>query len=365
MGGDARIVSMDQKPLAPAVIVAPPLKRSRRTSGGFTLRDIAKLANVAPITASRALNYPDTVSAGTLQRVREAVERTGYVPNLLAGGLASKKSRLVAAVVPTITGSVFLEMIQSLTDTLAASGYQLMLGQSGYEDSREDALLEAIIGRRPDGVVLTGMMRSAQGRRRLQASGIPVVETWDLTPTPIDMLVGFSHEKIGIAVADYLHARGRRRVATISANDERAVRRNKEFSHAALRLGMAAPGATVVPTCIVPAPTTLGSGRSGLRDLLARDPDIDALFCSSDMMALGVIMEAQAQGIRIPEQLAVVGLGDQAFSRDLHPALTSVRIDGTAIGSTAGRFIIARSEGRVVEEKVCDVGFTIVERAST
>jgi len=125
------------------------------------------------------------------------------VPNLLAGGLASTRSRLVAAVVPTISGPVFLETIQSLTEALAERGYQLMLGQAGYAGSREDALLEAIIGRRPDGIVLTGIMHSAEGRKRLLAAGIPVVETWDLTPTPIDMLVGFSHVEVGRAVAGF------------------------------------------------------------------------------------------------------------------------------------------------------------------
>ncbi|MBQ1767427.1 MAG: LacI family DNA-binding transcriptional regulator, partial [Aquincola sp.] len=164
-------------------------KRSRRRSGAVTLHDVARLAEVAPITASRALNTPDRVSPEVLQRVTDAVRRTGYVPNLLAGGLASTRSRLVAAVVPTIAGPVFLQTIQSLTAALEAHGYQLMLGQTGYVDSREDALLEAIIGRRPDGIVLTGIMHSAHGRQRLLAAGIPVVETWDLTPTPIDMLV--------------------------------------------------------------------------------------------------------------------------------------------------------------------------------
>lgn len=337
--------------------------RSRRGSGGLTLRDVAKLAGVAPITASRALNTPDAVSPAILARVRDAVERTGYVPNMLAGGLASKKSRLVAAVVPTISGSVFLEMVQSLTEVLAQSGYQLMLGQTGYENSREDALLEAIIGRRPDGVVLTGIMRSAQGRRRLLASGIPVVETWDLTPTPIDMLVGFSHSQIGVAVADFLHRKGRKRVATIGGSDERATRRHQAFADAAVRLGMSA-GANTVPNCLVPAPTTVGSGREALRTLLASDPDIDAVYCSSDLLALGVMTEAQAQGIAVPGQLAVVGFGDLGFSRDLHPALTTVRIDGTAIGSTAARFIIERAESRVVAEPVCDVGFSIIERDS-
>lgn len=342
-----------------------PAVRSRRKSGGLTLSDVARIADVAPITASRALKSPDLVSPAVLQRVRDAVEKTGYVPNLLAGGLASTKSKLVAAVVPTITGAVFLEMVQSLTSSLAASGYQLMLGQSGYENSREDALLEAIIGRRPDGIVLTGIMRSPLAKRRLQVSGIPVVETWDLTSTPIDMLVGFSHDKIGIAVAEFLHARGRRKVATISANDDRAVRRNKGFSDTAKSLGMLDAGSSEVPSCIVPAPTTLGSGRSGLRSLLKDHPNIDAIFCSSDMLALGVIIEAQALGIAIPGQLAVIGLGDLSFSCDLHPALTSVRIDGSAIGSIAADFIIQRADGKVISDPVRDIGFSIIERDST
>jgi LacI family gluconate utilization system Gnt-I transcriptional repressor len=285
---------------------------------------------------------------------------------MLAGGLASKKSRLVAAVVPTITGSVFLEMVQALTETLAASGYQLMLGQSGYENSREDALLEAIIGRRPDGVVLTGIMRSEHGRRRLMASGIPVVETWDLSPSPIDMLVGFSHEKIGKSVAEYLHRRGRRTLATISANDDRAIRRNKAFADRVLALQpeLVDRGGEV-PTWTVAAPTTLGSGRAGLRALLAKNSEVDAIFCSSDMMALGVLLEAHACGIKVPEQLAVIGLGDQSFARDTYPPLSTVRIDGTAIGSMAAHYIIRRSEGRPVPEPVYDVGFIVVERGTT
>jgi LacI family gluconate utilization system Gnt-I transcriptional repressor len=292
------------------------------------------------------------------------MKRTGYVPNMLAGGLASRKSRLVAAVVPTIAGPVFQEMVQALTEELAACGYQLMLGQSGYENSREDALLDAIIGRRPDGVVLTGIMHSASGRQRLLASGIPVVETWDLTPTPIDMLVGFSHEAIGRAVAEFLHARGRRRVASISGEDERAVRRNRAFSDAACRLGLSSPKAGEVPTVSVPAPTTLASGRLGLARLLESQPDLDAVFCSSDLLALGVLVEAQARGIEVPRRLAVIGLGDMQFSKDLHPALTTVRIDGTAIGRTAARLVIARSEGKPVPQKVYDLGFSIVERDS-
>jgi len=343
---------------------AEPRRRgSRKSAGGITLRDVAQLAGVAPITASRALNTPSAVSPKVLQKVREAVEKTGYVPNLLAGGLASNKSRLVAVVVPTVIGPVFQEIVHTLTETLAAAGYQVMLGQSGYENSREDALLEAIIGRRPDGVVLTGIMRSAEARRRLLASGIPVVETWDLTPTPIDMLVGFSHEQIGREVARYLHGIGRRQVAVVGGRDERSQRRMNAFAQQAQALGMHA-GDAPIPMHHVVAPTTLGQGRNGLADLLQRQPDIDAVFCSSDLLALGVMIEAQSRGISIPGQLAVVGFGDLEFSRDLQPKLTTVRIDGTGIGQRAARFIIDRAAGIEVAERIVDVGFTIIHRES-
>jgi len=335
-------------------------RRSRRGSGAVTLHDVAKLAGVAPITASRAINTPEQVSVEVRKKVQEAVARTGYVPNLLAGGLASTRSRLVAAVVPTIAGPVFLSTVQSLTEALAERGYQLMLGQAGYAGSREDALLEAIIGRRPDGIVLTGIMHSAEGRRRLLASGIPVVETWDLTPTPLDMLVGFSHVDVGRKVAEFLHAKGRRQLALVAGDDERARRRQEAFRSAARALG-----AGDVRTVVVPAPTTLRSGRNALAELL-RDSsgNIDAIFCSSDLLALGVLTEAQSRGISVPGQLAVVGFGDLEFAADLHPALTTVHINGGAIGRQADQFIVERAEGRTVTQRVIDIGFSIVDRES-
>ncbi len=389
-------------------------RRARRGSGAVTLHDVARLAGVAPITASRAINTPAQVSDDVRQRVADAVAKTGYVPNLLAGGLASTRSRLVAAIVPTIIGPVFTPTIAALTQALAAEGYQLMLGQSGYPSAdggnREDPLLEAIIGRRPDGLVVAGVMHSAQGRQRLLAAGIPVVETWDLTTTPIDMLVGFSHDEVGRAVTNYLHARGHRRLACIAGSDERAARRARAFAAAAQ--GLRLPEVTVVT---VPAPTTLRAGREALGNLLmlrsevadrstkrrslvaarsslsleakvkaevragtsassaraagtktadASVATVDAVFCSSDLLALGVLTEARARGLDIPRDMAVVGFGDLDFAADTLPALTTVRIDGQAIGRQAARFIVERAQGRAVEPRVVDIGFSIVERDS-
>ena len=346
----------------------PVSRAARRNSGGITLRDVAKLAGVSAITASRALNTPDKVSPAALARIRAAVADTGYVPNLLAGGLASNRSRLVAAVVPAIAGSVFMETIQALTDELASAGFQLMLGQSGYRNSREDALLDAIIGRRPDGIVLTGVMRSTEGRRRLLASGIPVVETWDLTPAPIDMLVGFSHEKAGAAVAAYLHGKGYRHCAIVTADDHRASLRRSGFA-ARWRAFSASAGVKLarleaVPVWTVAAPSTLAAGRAALTGLLAQHPRLDAIWCSSDVLAHGVITEAHARGLQVPKDLAVHGFGDLAFAAHIHPALTTVRIDGTAIGREAARCLIERSNGTRTGPNVRDIGFSIIERAS-
>src|SRR5262245_600508 len=129
-------------------------RRRRRGTGNIRLTDIAKIARVAPITVSRVINTPDTVSAETLRRVRDAIDRTGYVPNWLAGGPASTKSTLVAAVVPSVTSPVSQDTIAALIDSLEPAGYQLMLGQSGYSYSHEHELLDPILGRRPDGIVL-------------------------------------------------------------------------------------------------------------------------------------------------------------------------------------------------------------------
>lgn len=335
-------------------------RRARRGSGAITLRDVAKLAGVAPITASRVLNTPEQVSSDVRQKVLDAVQRTGYVPNRMAGGLASSRSRLIAAVVPSTVMSVFMPTIEALNDTLFDAGYQLMLGQSSYSASREESLLEAIIGRRPDGIFLTGILHPGLGRTRLMASGIPVVETWDLTPTPIDMLVGFSHADIGREVARFLMGKGRRKLALIRAEDERADRRASAFTDAVVRAGLG-PVAVVN----VGASRSLLSGREALGQLLAQAPEVDAVFCSSDLLALGVLTEARVRGIAIPDQLAIMGFGDVPFAADMAPALSTVHINGVDIGRLAARYLIDRAEGREVAQRVVDVGFSIVERETS
>ena len=335
------------------------LKKSRRSSGAITLRDVAKLAGVAPITASRALNTPNLVSPDVLKRVQDAVEKTGYVPNRMAGGLASSRSRLIAAVVPSTVVSVFMGTIEALNGSLFDAGYQLMLGQSGYSAEREEALLEAIIGRRPDGIFLSGIMPPGRGRTRLVSSGIPVIESWDLTPTPIDMLIGFSHADIGKDAANYLINKGYSRFAVVRAEDERANRRITAFREEILMKGLAQ-----VFEVNVGAERSLKRGREALNEILINLPDVDAVFCSSDLLALGVLTEARARKLAIPEEIAVMGFGDVPFVSDMVPSLTTVRINGEQIGAMAAQFLIDRAENRPVANTIVNVGYSIIERES-
>ncbi|MDB5857570.1 MAG: GntR family transcriptional regulator [Ramlibacter sp.] len=314
------------------------------------------------MSASRALNTPAQVSEEILGRVQEAVNATGYVRNRLAGALASRRSRLVAALVPNVAGPVFQDLIQALIAALGSAGYQLILAQSGYGELPEE-LLDAVLGQRPDGLVLAGVVPSARGRERLKSAGIPVVETWDMVPAPLDMVVGFSHEKIAAAVAAYLIAAGHRHLAFVGGNHARARRRARSFVAAALdKRRPASRRAAAVVVEAVAAPADVRSGRDALARILAQQPKTDAVFCSSDLLALGVVTEAQARGLRVPDDLAVVGFGDLQFAGDILPALTTVRIDSAAIGETAARFIVARAEGRDVAARTVDTGFSIIQR---
>lgn len=321
-----------------------------------TLHDVAREAGVSLMTASRALSNPGLVSAKTIARVHQAVEATGYIPNLLAGGLKSKRSLMVAALVPAISVAQFLPTVQALTETLAAAGYQLILGQSGYDHAREEALLNTMISRRPDAIVVTGLVHSPAARARLARLGIPVVETWDLSDRPIDMLVGFSHLEVGSAIAGFFLGKGWQRLGVATGYDHRASVRRRGFVSTLGR---------DVPTAVVPAPSNLALGRQALGELLRQDPALQAVYCSSDQLAQGVLVEAQARGLRVPQDLAVCGFGDADFAAHLEPTLTTVLIDGAEIGRLAAQLIVDRCRGQSVEPRVIDLGFRIVERRST
>lgn len=332
-------------------------RRTRQGSQSVTLESVAKLAGVAPTTVSRALNYPDKVAQKTRDRINQVIMQTGYVPNLLAGGLASNKSRLIAVVVPSLVNVVYAETVQHFAKRVKEAGYQVLQGEVGYDLEEEEQLVTAVLSRRPDAIFLTGIHHSNNCRQKLLAANIPIVETWDVTPTPLDIVVGFSQDGVGKKAANFFYEKGYRNFAIVSAEDHRAILRNKSFKKA-----LAAKGILDVPTSVVPGISNLKLGRQGAAKLLDEGLRGALIFCSSDTLAHGVLTEVQSRGLSVPDDVAIVGFGDQNFAAYTYPALTTVRIDRATMGRLSADALLNRINNQPVPKKMVDVGFEIVVR---
>lgn len=340
---------------APAISSAP----AKNTPVKIT--DVAAAAGVAPMTVSRVINTPDRVSPETTARVREAIDRLGYVPNLIAGGLSSRKSRMVAAIVPTIAHPMFASVVQSFSDSMRHAGYQVMLSICGYGDTDDESLFRALLGRRPDALLITGSGYSPTAWQMLIEAHIPVVEIWDVSNRPIDMMIGFDHAQVGAEVAAFFLAKGHERFAVLTARDSRALTRARGFTDAVTKAG-----GTVVLDQQMPAPSTIGAGREGLRALIPFLDQRCALLCSSDLMAFGVVTEARVQGVPVPEHLAVCGFGNFELSAMNEPPITTVSLEGVSTGRSAAAFLLRRLAGEAPRDADrVQVPFGIIERATT
>ena len=323
---------------------------------------MAELAGVSAITVSRVLRTPALVAEETRRRVEDAVDRLGYVPNLAAGTLASLKSRLVAAIVPTLRSSVYADTIQGLSDELSTAGYHLMVGYSGYSADLELSVLRAFMGRQPDAIVLTGVEHSPALRRLLRRRKVPTVEIWDLVDDPIDVAVGFDNVAAGACVADHLAKAGVRRPAVLGsdpAREARAAKRFAGFRSRCLALGLRAPVAEPLLDGMSPE-----EAEAGFRCLVARAPDIDGLFCLNDTLAIAAVMEARRLSIAVPGRMRIAGFGDFDLAAHVAPRLTTVRVPGYEIGRRAAQRLFERVDGGRRGARVEDLAFELVVRES-
>lgn len=323
------------------------------------MSDVAEAAGVALATVSRALNEPDKVAPETRAQVEAAVRKLGYVPDRTASSLASSRSRIVGAIVPTLANVWFAETMEGLAAELGHAGYQLMLAQSSYVPRAEAGLIDAFLGRRVDALVVTGALRDTAARARLRQMGLPVVETWDLPPKPVDMAVGFSNEQVGEEVARRLVKAGRRRIAYLGADEQRS-----QMRRAGLERELRGAGLSLVAAEYVPPPSSIALGRELMARVAATHPKVDAVFCGNDFIAIGAMMWARAQGWEIPGRLAVVGFSDLPIAEATWPALTTVKVRGAEMGRRAGEMLLARLRGEIPPRKVVDIGFEFVERAT-
>lgn len=325
-----------------------------------TLTDIARMLDVSTSTVSRALSTPGRVSKETRERVEAAAAKIGFVPNLLAGSLASNRNHIIAFVVPTFSLVMFHESVHRLVNRLSAEGYRALLMYGGRSSEELDKVMLEVLSLRPDAVVIIGVNLSEVSRQRLTRSRLPVLEVWDMPEDPIDMVVGFSHKQVGRAIGEFLLQHKYTRPLLVWGTGVRAVAMQEALSYVFVQNGYPAP--KVRPGKFPPDFT---DGREALRTALASGSAPNAIVCLSDWAAHGALFEARHNNLRVPEDIAIIGFGDLDFASQLEPSLTSVHIEQELLANTAAEALLQRLRGQGPQQRVVNIGARLVERQST
>lgn len=334
-------------------------KRPQSSAKHPTLDDVAKMVGVSASTVSRAMSSPARVSERTRERIEAAVAKIGFVPNLMAGGLAANRNHIIAFVVPTIPLMMFNESVQLLVSKLSDAGYRALLLYGRRTRAEMDKVMLDVLSLRPDGVILLGTDLSDESRERLSRRRLPVLEVWDMPDDPIDMVVGFSHKQVGRTIGQYLLQRGYRKPLLVWGTGSRAVRMQDALSYEYVHAGLAPPA---VRACKFPPDFT--DGREAMREALASETRRDVIVCLSDWAAHGALIEARHQKQRVPQDIAVMGFGDLDFSSQLEPALTTVRINQADLANAAIESLLQRLNGSTPARPVVNIEATLVQRES-
>ncbi|WFU49926.1 LacI family DNA-binding transcriptional regulator [Sinorhizobium terangae] len=335
-------------------------KEASRATGRPTLAEVAQLAGVSQITASRALRDVPTVDPVLASKVREASKALGYVPNPAARALASARSQSVVVLVPALSNQLFVETLEAIHTVLRPRGYDVLIGNFHYSREEEEELIRNYLAIQPCGILLTCFDRTDASLRLLEANKIPCVHMMELTKAEDVYSVGFSQEDAGAAVARHFLARGRRRLAYVAAQlDARVIRRGEGFKRALAEAGVDAL------ELAVPGPSSVGLGGELFDKLLRQHPDVDGIFFCNDDLAHGAIFEAQRQGISVPGRVAFVGFNDLSISAQIVPRLTSIRTPREDVGKHAAHLMLALLAGAEVRGRMIDLGFELVVRESS
>ncbi|MEE4889579.1 LacI family DNA-binding transcriptional regulator [Pseudomonas alliivorans] len=340
--------------------------RKRRGAGRVTINAVAKQAGVSAITVSRYFNQPEQVSSELRERISTAVGALGYVPNLVAGGLASARSRVVAMVIPNISGPIFANTIQGFSDTLSRHGFQLLLASSYFSVEQEESAVRAFLGWSPAALVLTSRFHSDATEKMIQQAYIPVIETWDHQPERSPIQIGFSHYEVGVTAAQYLHGKGYRRIAFVEnsiAGDFSAQERRDGYVATLETLGLK-PWVFVPDAGLAP----FEAGRQAMDVLMNQPLQPDAIFFANDNLAAGGLLTSQRIGLQTPRDCAVMGFGGYAFAQMMMPSLTTIKPPALQIGVLAAQRVLESLGVLPVEGEIQRLNLLaceLVEREST
>lgn len=324
-----------------------------------TLDDVADHAGVSTATVSRYLNNPSVVALTTAERIKSAIAATGYIPNLLAGGLASSKSKMVAVLIPHLTDSMFNDTIEAMVDELSAAGTTVMLGLTGVSATRTEELIRAALSRRVDAIISSGPITPGIEEMVRRSSSL-FIQIWELPEKPLGLAVGFSHLDAGRDVARFVLSRGYRRPHVVTAEGTRARMRRDGFMEEWRSSGASG----LVTETSVDIPSRFGHARRLFADMRRLPEMPDIVVCGSDYLAQGLIVEAHAAGLRVPDNLAVIGFGNSSIAGDMRPTITTVDIDGARIAREAIAVLRRHGAGENLRGQSIDVGFRLIARES-
>ena len=335
------------------------------TNRKVTLKDVSRAAGLSLITVSRALRHPETVHADTRARIQQTIADLGYVPNLAARSLVSRRSDMIGVVVPILASSLFADFVQGVTKSLDAHGLRMLLAVSNWSPEKEEDAVRTFIARQADAIILTGFSHTETTRRLLGQYGGPVVEAWNVSDDVIDSAVGFDNYAAAAEMTRYLIDKGYSEIVMVggaSRNNDQAADRTRGFIDA-----MRGAGREVGPDTIVEFdnPATIESGGPLIRKLLARTRKPDAVFFLAELPAHGAMLWCMSNGIRVPEDVAIAGFGDLSLSALLPIPMTTVQIQGHRIGECAAELVFERLQGGDADRSVRDVGYHLKIRKST
>jgi LacI family gluconate utilization system Gnt-I transcriptional repressor len=311
----------------------------------LTLRDVSDAAGVSEMTVSRVLRGRGDVSPTTRERVMRAARTLGYVPNRIAGALASARVNLVGVVIPSLSNMVFPEVLTGIARGLEGTGLQPVVGVTQYDPDREEAVIYEMLSWRPSGLIVAGLEHTDPARAMLARAGVPVVEIMDIDGHPVDNAVGISHARAGRQMAEAILAAGYRRIAflgTMMPYDHRARKRVAGFEAALAGIGL-------VDREFYSGGSALLKGRELTDAILRRTPDLDFLYYSNDMIGAGGLLHCLGAGIDVPDRLGLAGFNGVELLDGLPRRLATMDACRAEIGARAADMVARGAAGEVVE----------------
>jgi len=309
------------------------------------MTDVARLAGVSPMTVSRAFKADSSISEATREAILQAADTLGYVFDSTASNLRSQKTDFVAVTIPSINNANFADTVRALSDGLKSRGLQILLGTTDYDMTEEERLIEQLLRRRPEAIVVTGGNHTPRARRLLENAGIPVIETWDLPDAPIDHVIGFSNAQAVRGMVDHFVGRGLTRIAFIggdASHDTRGADRRAGFIAAMRAHGLDASRLVAAG----PPPISMREGAEAMVRLLDGLPDTEAVICVSDLSAFGALTECQRRGVPVPDRISIAGFGDYEIAGISVPSLTTINPHPREIGNRAVTLIQDLMDGK-------------------